>query len=174
PHAHRQVGAAVLADLGKLRRRRGGIRVAAEENPDVALRLAQRIGLDPDARQVEPVAAGERGDQRAASAGVEAPAVKPALDLAAVEPPVVQRNAAMRAEVAQGKGATVAGAPEQDRLAEKDARGGRPRLQPPARQRLFSRPCCASSDIPAPVPTIAAARCWRWAISTGCISAMPR
>ena len=36
------------------------------------------------------------------------------------------------------------------------------------------RPCSASSAIPVPNPATRAARCWRWAISTGCIAATRR
>ena len=80
---------------------RGVCRPVAEEHPDVALHLARRIGLDRDAADLELLALDQRRDGGAPPAGIEAPAVIAAFDLAAVEPSVAQRDAAMGTNVAE-------------------------------------------------------------------------
>src|SRR5258708_7732764 len=60
-----------------------------------------------------------------------------ALDLAAVESTRRQRHGAMRADVAQRENRAVAAAPNEDRLAEHDAREDPAAPQPPARRRVI-------------------------------------
>lgn len=97
-----------IGDFGNGRRRFG---VAPEEDPDVALDLAAGIALDPDAGEIERLILDQRRDGGAAALGIEAPAVIGALDLTPLHAAAGERDAAMRADVAQREGAPSAARP---------------------------------------------------------------
>src|SRR5579864_4055126 len=89
-----------IAQLGQFRDWRRGGRLAAEEDPDIAVYLARGIGVDCDPAKVKALAVDQRGDGRAAPGRREAPAVIAALDFPAVEAAIAQGNTAVRAYVA--------------------------------------------------------------------------
>src|SRR6185312_1044702 len=123
-----------LADIRQHRHRRRGAGILADIDPDVALPLERRIALHLDARDVELLLRHQRRDGGAAPAAVEAPAVIAALDLAAVEAAEAQRDAAMRAYVAEREDGAVAAAAEQQRFAQQRLRHHAPAPERRARQ----------------------------------------
>src|SRR5919204_588810 len=89
-----------------------------EIDPHAAWPLDAGVRAAADLRQIDLLALAQRGDLDAGAGHVEAPAVIAAGDGLAVEAAVVQRDAAMRADVAQREHAAVVAAPDQHGLAE--------------------------------------------------------
>src|SRR5262249_58512945 len=71
-----------------------------------------------DLAEIDFLAFAQRGNLDAGAAHVEAPAVVAARDGLAVEPAVMQRDAAVGADVAQREDPSIAPAPDEQRLAE--------------------------------------------------------
>src|SRR5262249_62127829 len=76
-----------------------------------------RIGAATDLAEIDFLAFAQRGNLDAGAAHVEAPAVVAARDGLAVEPAVMQRDAAVGADVAQREDPSIAPAPDEQRLA---------------------------------------------------------
>src|SRR5262249_59057591 len=89
-----------------------------EIDPYQALPFDARIGAAADLAEIDFLAFAQRGNLDARAAHVEAPAVIAACDGLAVEPAVMQRDAAVRADVAQREDPSIAPAPDEQRLAE--------------------------------------------------------
>ena len=116
-------------DVRHLRRAAG---VAAEIDPDIALRFAGRVARHAHRRQIELLTLGERRDGGAPPIGRKAPAVIAAFDLATVELAGRERHAAVWADVAQREDGAALVTPDHDRLAQHDAgeQPARPQLPP--------------------------------------------
>src|SRR5262249_21886910 len=89
-----------------------------EVDPYEALPLDAGVGAAANLAEIHLLAFAQRGNFDAGAIHVEAPAVIAAPDRVAVEAAVVQRDAPVRADVAQRKDPSVAAAPDEDRLAE--------------------------------------------------------
>jgi hypothetical protein len=89
-----------------------------EIDPDHALPLDAGIGTAADLGEVHLLAFAQRGNLHAGAVHVEAPAVVAASDGLAVEPAVMERDAAMRTDVAQREDLGPAAAPDEQPLAE--------------------------------------------------------
>ncbi len=102
------------------RLRRLGDRLAGprEVDPDEALALDARIGAAADLGEIDDLALAQRWDLHAGAALIETPAVIAAGDGLAVEAAVVQRDAPVRADIAQREHLAVAAAADQHGLAE--------------------------------------------------------
>src|SRR5262249_12438877 len=83
-----------------------------------ALPCDGRIGAAADLAEIDFLSLAQRGNLDAAAAHVEAPAVVAARDGLAVEPAVMQRDAAVGADIAQRENPSVAPAADEQRLAE--------------------------------------------------------
>ena len=114
-------------------------RVVAKIHPDVALHLAHRVAADPHPAGGEGLARHQGRDRGALPAGVEAPAVIAALDLAPVETAGAEPHAAMRAHIAQRERHAGGVAADQHRLAEHHLGQHRPRFQPSPGDRVVPR-----------------------------------
>src|SRR5215472_18345030 len=89
-----------------------------EIDPYQALPFDARIGAAADLAEIDFLAFAQRGNLDAGAAHVEAPAVVAARDGLAVEPAVMQRDAAVGADVAQREDPSIAPATDEQRLAE--------------------------------------------------------
>src|SRR5262249_52318719 len=83
-----------------------------------ALPCDGRIGAAADLAEIDFLSLAQRGNLDAAAAHVEAPAVVAARDGVAVKPAVMQRDAAVGADVAQRENPSVAPATDEQRFAE--------------------------------------------------------
>ena len=118
-------------------RRLAGARLICprEIDPDQALPLDARIGAAADLGEVHLLALAQRRNLDAGAGHVEAPAVIAARDGVAVEVAVMQRDAAVRAVVAQREHPIAAAAADDQRLAEQGLVNHAARPQLGARER---------------------------------------
>src|SRR5262249_41009105 len=102
----------------RVRRRARSLVRGWEIDPYQALPFDARISAAADLAEVDFLAFAPRGNLDAGAAYVEAPAVIAACDGLAVEPAIMQRDAAVGADVPQRKNPSIAPATDEQRLAE--------------------------------------------------------
>ena len=92
--------------------------ILAEEDPDITLLFANRVGSDLDLARAGLLLLDDCGDRGTPTGGVESPAMIGTGHFLAIEGANAERIAAVRTDIAQGKCLAVAVATEQDRLTQ--------------------------------------------------------